>query len=113
MQMMWCWRCKQEMPMLDEEEYAVIARLYNEATLAIKDVRRTDDLSLKDTPLHELYAPVRAQFERITGMTESNENAIMYHRISLYGPPCKRCHKPLRSPKAKVCGACMHPVQEQ
>jgi hypothetical protein len=25
--MLWCWRCKSEMPMLDEEEFAEIAAL--------------------------------------------------------------------------------------
>ena len=110
MQTMWCWRCKQEMPILDEDEYAEIARLYKESTLAVKEYRRRWDASLADTPLSELFAPVCAEFERITGVKEPSENTIMHHRISLYGPPCKRCHKPLRSPNARICGACMHPV---
>lgn len=110
MQRMWCWRCKQEVPMLDEEEYAEIFRLYSAATLDVKNFRRTHETSLENTPLHELYKPVCTEYERITGMCESDYDEIMMHRISLYGPPCKRCQKPLRTPKAKICGACMHPV---
>jgi len=98
--------------MLDEQSYAVIARLYSDATLAVKEYRRTWDVSLKDTPLHELYEPVCAEYERRTGMREPDHNEILKHRISLYGVPCKQCHKPLRTPEAKICGACMHPVQE-
>jgi len=96
--------------MLDEEEYAVIARLFNESTLAVKDFRRKHETSLQDTPLTELYAPVCAEYERITGMKESDHDEIMKHRISLYGPPCERCQKPLRTPNANLCGACMNPV---
>ena len=99
------------MPMLDEVEYAEIARLFSESTLAVKDFRRMHETSLQDTPLAELYEPVYAEYERITGMKESDHDEIMKHRISLYGPPCKQCNKPLRTPQAKLCGACMHPVQ--
>jgi hypothetical protein len=110
MQIMWCWRCKQEMPMLDEAEYAGIARLYKESMLATKEFRRTWGIPLEHASIHERFAPVRTEYERITGVKEPNENAIMHHRISLYGPPCNQCRKPLRTPKAKLCGACMHPV---
>jgi hypothetical protein len=96
--------------MLDEVEYAGIARLYRQGFSAAKEFRRTWGIPLENTSIHERFAPVRTQYERMTGMKEPNENAIMHHRISLYGPFCKRCHKPLRTPKAQFCGACMHPV---
>jgi hypothetical protein len=98
--------------MLDEDEYAEIARLFSDANAATKEYRRRWEVSLADTPLQELFAPVCTHYERITGMKESDRNEIMKHRISLYGPLCKRCQKPLRTPKARSCGACMHPVQE-
>jgi len=110
MQVMWCWRCKQEMPMLDEAEYAEIARLHSESTLAAKEYRRQSDTTLADTPLRDFFAPVYAHYEQLTGVREQDHDEILHHRISLYGPPCNQCRKPLRTPKAKLCGACMHPV---
>jgi hypothetical protein len=112
MQSMWCWRCKQEVPMLDEDEFAEVASLYGQGISATKEFRRKWGIPLENASTHERFEPVRVHYEQITGMKESNENAIMHHRISLYGPACKRCRKPLRSPKAKFCGACMQPVDE-
>jgi hypothetical protein len=98
--------------MLEEDEYAEIAHLHKESTLATKEYRERLAVSLANTPLHELFAPVCAQYECITGVNESDHNEILNHRISLYGPPCKRCNKPLRTPKARICGACMCPIDE-
>jgi hypothetical protein len=55
---------------------------------------------------------VLAEFERITAYKETNPAAIWHHRMALYGPPCKSCGKPLRTPQAKLCGSCMTPVVE-
>lgn len=50
------------------------------------------------------------EYERVTGYTETNPNAVYHHRLLMYGPPCKHCGKPLRTPQPKFCGACMKPV---
>lgn len=91
MKMLWCWRCGAEMPMLDEQEFEVV-------TACAKNTR----------PIRERLQPVLDEYERITGLRETNPNAVYHHRLSLYGPPCAACGRPLRTPRAKLCGNCMH-----
>lgn len=113
MKLLWSWRCKCEMPMLDEVEYAEVAQLYREGIRATKEFRERWGVPLKDALTEARFRPVRDAYERITGAKEVHENAIMHHRISLYGPLCKRCQKPLRTPRAKLCGSCMAPVEAE
>jgi len=96
MQWLWCWRCRAEMPMLDEAEYeSVVQRFYPH--------------SIEKRKLN--YPEVREEYTRITGYVETNPSAIYHHRLFSYGPPCHKCKKPLRTPKAKLCGNCMAPRQ--
>ena len=94
MKLLWCWRCKADVPMLDDE--------FKHA------------LSLKGTGTGDLwerqFGPVLQGYARITGRPELNINAFYHHAASLYGPLCSHCGKPLRTPKAKFCGRCMKPV---
>lgn len=97
--------------MLDEEEYVSVAQLYGDGMRATKEFRERWGIPLQGASIEERMRPVSKRYEELTGLCEGNPNAIMHHRLSLYGPPCKRCGKPLRTPSAKRCGACMHPVE--
>ncbi|MBA2939918.1 hypothetical protein HZF08_16525 [Paenibacillus sp. CGMCC 1.16610] len=103
MKLMWCWRCKQVMPMLDEVEYQQINQLYFECMQSAQKYRND---SLMKSSLNELFSPLVQEYERITGYKDLHHNAIMHHRISQYGDPCRKCGKPLRTPQAKMCVAC-------
>ena len=92
--------------MLDENQYAVVRKLYSEAFGATKEFRLKHNLPLKDCPINELFRPVREAYERMTGMFEPNHLAILHHRISIYGEACENCSKPLRTPRASFCAAC-------
>lgn len=110
--MLWFWRCKREIPMLNESEFAEISDLRRRCMLATKELRQKTGVPLNGVRLEERFRPVFDRYEKMTGMRETNVNAVMHHRLSMYGPPCKRCGKPLRTPKAKLCAACMFPVGE-
>jgi hypothetical protein len=97
MKILWCWRCKLEIPMLDEAEFRQVGKFGKR---------------IPGETLEEEFAPFLHEYERMTGFHETNFNAIYHHRLSLYGPPSQNCEKPLRSPKAKLCGACMAPVTD-
>jgi len=100
------------MPMLDEQEFAEIASLHRAGTQSVKDYRIETGAPLESVPLAEHFAPLLARYKAMTGYTEANPNAVMHHRLSLYGPPCSNCGRPLRTPKAKICGSCMSPTTQ-
>ena len=96
MKILWCWRCKMEVEMLDEEEFAIAAELYHKA---FTDIKFRKGREVRFRPLLDYY-------EKVTGFREKEPNAIMHHRIAQYGPPCEKCGKPYRTPVAKFCAAC-------
>lgn len=105
-----------EIPMLDEAEFSVISELYSQGMRATKEYRKKHGLPINECSIEERFRPVRDEYARITGMKETNHLAIMHHRISIYGPPCDHCGKPLRTREASFCAACgkvpeAHPVR--
>lgn len=50
--------------------------------------------------------PMLEMYRLLTGFDETNPNAVWHHEVDQYGPPCPRCHKPLRTPEARFCAAC-------
>jgi len=51
-----------------------------------------------------MFGPVLGEYERITGFRETNPNAIYDHVLSMYGPPCAKCGKPLRTESKDMWG---------
>ena len=50
--------------------------------------------------------PLLEMYRLLTGFVETNPSAVLHHEVAQYGPPCPRCHKPLRTPLARFCAAC-------
>jgi len=98
MKKLWCWRCKAEVPMLNEEEFAIADQLYRSG-FATGTCTMTREERFKD--LLDYY-------NQLTGIHTTECNTIMHHRIKLYGPSCENCSKPYRTPKASFCAACGH-----
>jgi hypothetical protein len=100
------------MPMLDEVEYLDAYRLNGEGMSATKEFRQKWRLPLEGIEREMRFKPLLDRYEQMTGMRETNPNAVMHHRLALYGPPCHRCGKRLRTQKARLCGSCMAPRAE-
>lgn len=91
-----------EIPMLDDEEFAVAAKLYTNGFRMIRS-------GLSE---NERMQPLLDYYEKLTGFKETVPNAIMHHQISQYGPPCESCGKPYRTTKASFCAACGYKRQQ-
>ena len=91
MRWLWCWRCKSEMPMLDEDEFADVIARFERGAKSVKEFRARSGEPLKRVPLAEHFKEMLARYEAITGFKETNPNAVWHHRLSLYGPPCGQC----------------------
>lgn len=105
-QPLYCWRCDMVLPMLDEEEWALLQPLLSSAISDLMKYRK-ENPSDPDEPWNaKLGQRALACYRAFTGFEETNINALHHHRLSLYGPPCAHCGKPLRTPQAKLCAAC-------
>ena len=91
--------------MLDETEFAEVSALYADSMRSLK-VYKIDHAQDSEDAIHARFKPVRDAYLRLTGFAETNHNAIMHHRLSLYGPACTGCARPLRTPRAQHCAAC-------
>jgi len=76
--------------MLDEAEFLKAKELYSQG---FKNVKYR-------------FQPLLDYYNQLTGLAETNPNAIMHHLVSLYGPACENCGKPYRTPQASFCAAC-------
>lgn len=92
--------------MLDEAEFAEVARIYSEGSRPSGKAPGEEPLTLDAR-----FASVSHAYERLTGYVGCHHNAVIHHRLSMYGPPCAACGKPLRTPQARMCAACGSPRQ--
>jgi hypothetical protein len=83
--------------MLDDEEFRRVSARFNTGG--------------KENPREQMFGPALDEYELITGIRETNPNALYHHVLSMYGPPCEHCGRPLRTPQAKLCGSCMKPAR--
>lgn len=107
---LYCWRCRTEVPMLDEEEWAEVHPLLANAIEQIKRYRETHGVSLSEAKEDGYGKDALERYFQITGFRETNVNALWHHQLSQFGPPCGVCGKPLRTPRAKLCAACGAPA---
>ncbi|HEY0685212.1 MAG TPA: hypothetical protein VGD45_22935 [Steroidobacter sp.] len=108
---MYCWRCKMDVPMLDDEEWSRVRALLAPMQ-TIKDVRERHGVPLGDALKLASWEALHL-YREITRFSETNPNALWHHQIAIYGAPCTACGKPLRTPRAKRCFECGEPRAER
>jgi hypothetical protein len=86
-----------EIPMLDEVEFEKASDLYRKGF-------HNHEVSLESRSLR--FKELLDFYFEITGYTETEPNAILHHRIELYGENCERCGKPYRTNTATFCASC-------
>ncbi|MFZ2988353.1 hypothetical protein [Ideonella sp.] len=102
----YCWRCRVDIPMLTEEEWETVAPSLANAVAQIKQYRDAHGCSLAEARAKGFGRQALVAYEQITGFKETNPDALFHHRLSIYGPPCHACGKPLRTPQARYCAMC-------
>jgi hypothetical protein len=91
--------------MLTEEEWSLVEPHLSNMVAQIKRHREERGGSLAEAQ-QGAGSEALALYEQLTGFKESNVNALHHHRLSIYGPPCHVCSKPLRTPQARYCAMC-------
>lgn len=92
--------------MLDEAEWAEVEPLLANAIEQIKRYREDYGVPLHEARRDGYGKEALERYFQITGFRETAADALWHHRLIYYGPPCRKCEKPLRTPKAKFCAAC-------
>ena len=108
----YCWRCRKDIPMLTEEEWQLVSPYLTKSIEQIKRYRQEHGCSLAEATAKGFGEDALAVYEKITGFKEINAHALFHHRLSLYGPPCPSCGKPLRTPQAR-CVAPRRSTEQQ
>jgi hypothetical protein len=106
---LYCWRCDIVVPMLNEQEWGVVEPALSQAMKDLQEYRATNNCSLAEALKVVHGQPALRLYHELTGFQETNADAIWHHRLSIYGPPCQACGKPLRTPQASFCAACGAP----
>ncbi|GAB3096028.1 hypothetical protein GCM10027159_14600 [Lysobacter terrae] len=103
---LYCWRCEAVVPMLTEQEWEVMEPALNQAIRDLQDYRSLHGVGLCEALQQGCGQSALRLYHDLTGHAEIQPDAIWHHRISIYGPPCAACGKPLRTPQASFCAAC-------
>jgi hypothetical protein len=104
--LLYCWRCRVDVPMLEDAEWEQVVPHLENAVAQIKDFRKVHNVSLAEAQRHGYGQSALERYHEITGFRETNANALWHHRISQFGPPCSSCCRPLRTPRARFCAEC-------
>jgi hypothetical protein len=103
MRVLWCWRCKAEMPMLEDADFFRLHAMQRDLIMTAQKRSTTDGGT---GSVSEVFTPIVDEYERLTGVRVASATVVMHHRLAGFGPPCGTCSKPLRTPIAQFCLEC-------
>lgn len=109
MKVLYCWRCKKDVPMLDEIEWDELYPHLIDHIETIKAYRQKHDATLEEAGVQHFEQGALDRYFAITGYRESDVWELWHHRLKEVGSPCTSCGKPLRTPHAKFCAECGAP----
>lgn len=103
----YCWRCKTDVPMLDEREWAQIEPVLRRSIKTVQGIRERTGANLQEALTGTAW---RTEVDRIhlqlTGLLIADPMEIWHHRLADRGPPCPACGRLARTPRAKRCPEC-------
>jgi hypothetical protein len=102
----YCWRTKEIVPMLDENEWQILSPHLKASILGIKEHRERFRSTVGEARVPGYgNAALNCYFE-LTGYKEANPENLWRYRRADYGSLCSVCGKPFRTPRAKQCAEC-------
>ena len=107
-QQTYCWRCRIEVPMLTEPEWAQLAPLLSKSVQETKAHRESTGASVEVAVRQGFDRAALDKYRQLTGAIETDVNVLWHHRLADHGPPCEACGKPLRTRDARFCAECGH-----
>ncbi|MGD1850923.1 MAG: hypothetical protein ACFCBU_10045 [Cyanophyceae cyanobacterium] len=109
----YCWRCKVEVPLLNEDEWEEIGPLLKAGVIEIRNYRLRMNASLIEALERNQDLPVLIRHRELTGVDAVSFNSLWHHRRSDWGPVCPECNRLFRTPRAKLCAACGYQVAQK
>ncbi len=107
--LVYSYKFKKDVPLLDEYEWAKIAPVMLNPIQAIKDHREKTGKGLREAKewYEKIGAPEGLQiYFEITGHRLDIYQELFAVRMRDYGALCPECDKPFRTPRAKLCAEC-------
>ena len=71
-----------------EQEFAIVHSLFGQTLDALWQYRKGNPDTRMPIAREQIFRPAFDSHERLTGLRITTPNAIMHHRIEMYGPPC-------------------------
>ena len=106
MQIRYCWRCRADVPMMDEVEFSAWSLVYESCLSSAKSDRREADRDFLPARNAAHFAEARRYYSQATGAPETDADEIRRHRLQSLGPQCPHCGKPKRTSRASICAEC-------